>query len=198
MPTTTRRHALATLEQNADLQERAEVKRPPISYDQENEHAVHFGVAEGIYTWDEIVEVTNRLAVSRVDLQDDDAAAHGLEADEDDADEPPRVSRADDMQGGDDPTDDMIDEEIEENFGEEEDDGDLGGEGDFDGEVEGDGEGDQDQDMQAEEEAQAVHFDPAALGLKEINNLAHFGVSSHKPGNGVEEMLSEDLERYWQ
>ena len=27
-------------------------------------------------------------------------------------------------------------------------------------------------------------FDPAALGLKEINNLANFGVSSHKPGNG--------------
>jgi len=41
-------------------------------------------------------------------------------------------------------------------------------------------------------------FDAAALGLKEINNLANFGVSSHKPGNGVEELLSEDLDKYWQ
>jgi anaphase-promoting complex subunit 10 len=36
------------------------------------------------------------------------------------------------------------------------------------------------------------------MGLKEINNLAHFGVSSHKPGNGVEELLSDDLDKYWQ
>ena len=41
-------------------------------------------------------------------------------------------------------------------------------------------------------------FDPVALGLKEINNLAHFSVSSHKPGNGVRELLSDDLEKYWQ
>lgn len=41
-------------------------------------------------------------------------------------------------------------------------------------------------------------FDPAAVGLKEINNLAHFSVSSHKPGNGVAELLSDDLDKYWQ
>ncbi|KAH8885008.1 galactose-binding like protein [Thozetella sp. PMI_491] len=41
-------------------------------------------------------------------------------------------------------------------------------------------------------------FDPVSLGLREINNLAHFGVSSHKPGNGVEELLSDDLDHYWQ
>ncbi|KAH8847594.1 hypothetical protein MCOR27_004477 [Pyricularia oryzae] len=41
-------------------------------------------------------------------------------------------------------------------------------------------------------------FDPAAIGLKEINNLAHFSVSSHKPGNGVAELLGDDLDKYWQ
>lgn len=41
-------------------------------------------------------------------------------------------------------------------------------------------------------------FDPVAMRLKEINNLARFRVSTFKPGNGVEELLSEDLEKYWQ
>ena len=41
-------------------------------------------------------------------------------------------------------------------------------------------------------------FDPIMLGLKEINNLAHFSVSSHKPGNGVKQLLSDDLDKYWQ
>lgn len=41
-------------------------------------------------------------------------------------------------------------------------------------------------------------FNPAELGLKEINNLAHFGVSSHRPGSGVAELLSDDLDKYWQ
>lgn len=41
-------------------------------------------------------------------------------------------------------------------------------------------------------------FNPIALGLKEINGLAHFRVSSHKPGNGVEELMSDDIDRYWQ
>jgi anaphase-promoting complex subunit 10 len=41
-------------------------------------------------------------------------------------------------------------------------------------------------------------FNPTDLGLKEINNLAHFGVSSHRPGNGVAELLSDDLDKYWQ
>lgn len=41
-------------------------------------------------------------------------------------------------------------------------------------------------------------IDPATAGLKEISNLARFTVSSHKPGNGVEELKSDDLKMYWQ
>ncbi|KAK4221776.1 anaphase-promoting complex, subunit 10-domain-containing protein [Podospora fimiseda] len=41
-------------------------------------------------------------------------------------------------------------------------------------------------------------FNPVALGLKEIINLAHVGVSSHKPGNGVAELLSDDTNQFWQ
>lgn len=41
-------------------------------------------------------------------------------------------------------------------------------------------------------------FNPWELGLKEINNLAHFGVSSYRPGSGVAELLSDDLNMYWQ
>lgn len=41
-------------------------------------------------------------------------------------------------------------------------------------------------------------FDPIALGLKEINNLARCRVSTFKPGNGVKELLDDDLGQYWQ
>ncbi|KAM0330584.1 hypothetical protein ACHAQA_003532 [Verticillium albo-atrum] len=44
----------------------------------------------------------------------------------------------------------------------------------------------------------AAHFDPSARGLKEISNLGKFTVSSHKPGNGVDEMRSDDTDEYWQ
>ena len=44
----------------------------------------------------------------------------------------------------------------------------------------------------------AVLADPATMGLKEISNLAKFTVSSHKPGNGVEELRADDLHQYWQ
>lgn len=57
---------------------------------------------------------------------------------------------------------------------------------------------DPDEDPEETEQLQHSMFDPTAIGLREINNLAHFGVSSHKPGNGVEELLTEDLEKYWQ
>ncbi|RSL64500.1 hypothetical protein CEP54_004655 [Fusarium duplospermum] len=53
----------------------------------------------------------------------------------------------------------------------------------------------------AEEEdvEEVAHLiDPATAGLKEISNLARFTVSSHKPGNGVEELKSDDLKMYWQ
>jgi anaphase-promoting complex subunit 10 len=51
-----------------------------------------------------------------------------------------------------------------------------------------------------EEQAQDIAplFDPATAGLKEISNLARFTVSSHKPGNGVEELKSDDLKQFWQ
>ena len=44
----------------------------------------------------------------------------------------------------------------------------------------------------------AILADPATMGLKEISNLAKFTVSSHKPGNGVEELRVDDLHQYWQ
>ncbi|KAH7146398.1 putative anaphase promoting complex subunit 10 [Dactylonectria macrodidyma] len=50
-----------------------------------------------------------------------------------------------------------------------------------------------------EEEDEGVPLiDPATAGLKEISNLARFTVSSHKPGNGVEELRSDDLKMFWQ
>ncbi len=52
--------------------------------------------------------------------------------------------------------------------------------------------------VEEDEDEGLISFDPMLLGLKEINNLAHFSVSSHKPGNGVEELLSDDLDKYWQ
>ncbi|CAP67528.1 uncharacterized protein PODANS_6_11820 [Podospora anserina S mat+] len=54
------------------------------------------------------------------------------------------------------------------------------------------------QEQDGSDQPQEPPFDPTALGLKEINNLAHFGVSSHKPGNGVTELLSDDTDKYWQ
>jgi len=41
-------------------------------------------------------------------------------------------------------------------------------------------------------------FDPVALGLKELNNLGKFLASSYKPGNGVDQMLDDDTNLYWQ
>ncbi|EMT73208.1 Anaphase-promoting complex subunit 10 [Fusarium odoratissimum] len=66
-------------------------------------------------------------------------------------------------------------------------------------------EDDADEDEDDEEAAEhdqaheaATLFDPATAGLKEISNLARFTVSSHKPGNGVEELKSDDLKLFWQ
>jgi anaphase-promoting complex subunit 10 len=41
-------------------------------------------------------------------------------------------------------------------------------------------------------------FDPAALGLKEIGNLASWTVSSSKPGCGVAALRDEDTSFFWQ
>ncbi|TQV95228.1 hypothetical protein V2A60_009723 [Cordyceps javanica] len=58
--------------------------------------------------------------------------------------------------------------------------------------------GDEEQDEQDEQDEQEVLVDPASIGLKEISNLGKFTVSSHKPGNGVQELRSDDLKLYWQ
>ncbi|RAL59814.1 hypothetical protein DID88_000443 [Monilinia fructigena] len=41
-------------------------------------------------------------------------------------------------------------------------------------------------------------FDPAALGLKEIGNLASWTVSSSKPGCGVNALRDDDTNLFWQ
>jgi hypothetical protein len=43
-----------------------------------------------------------------------------------------------------------------------------------------------------------VPFDPTALGLKEIGNLASWTVSSCKPGCGVDALRDEDTNLFWQ
>ncbi|OAA63204.1 anaphase promoting complex subunit 10 [Cordyceps fumosorosea ARSEF 2679] len=59
-------------------------------------------------------------------------------------------------------------------------------------------EDDEDEEEQEEQEEQEILVDPASIGLKEISNLGKFTVSSHKPGNGVAELRSDDLKLYWQ
>lgn len=57
-------------------------------------------------------------------------------------------------------------------------------------------------DGEEAEESNETHdevlFDPAAVGLKEISNLASFTVSSYKPGCGVKELRDDDVHQYWQ
>ncbi|KAM0245358.1 hypothetical protein ACHAP5_005441 [Fusarium lateritium] len=59
---------------------------------------------------------------------------------------------------------------------------------------------DEEEDIGEQDQALDVvpPFDPATAGLKEISNLARFTVSSHKPGNGVEQLKSDDLKHFWQ
>jgi anaphase-promoting complex subunit 10 len=56
----------------------------------------------------------------------------------------------------------------------------------------------EEEDEEDEQEEMVALVDPATIGLKEISNLGRFTVSSHKPGNGVEELRSDDLKQYWQ
>lgn len=60
------------------------------------------------------------------------------------------------------------------------------------------GEGGEDDLDDHDSDGGAGPFDPIALGLKEINNLARCRVSTFKPGNGVKELLDDDLGQYWQ
>ncbi|KAI1118093.1 anaphase-promoting complex, subunit 10-domain-containing protein [Nemania sp. NC0429] len=66
----------------------------------------------------------------------------------------------------------------------------------------GDGNGEQDGSENGEvedaEEEEEEPFDPSAVGLKEISNLASFTVSSYKPGCGVKELRDDDSNKYWQ
>lgn len=78
----------------------------------------------------------------------------------------------------------------------EDEDEDMGDDVDLDYE-DGDDIGDEDEhdDMDM---IPSAPFNPIAMGLKEIGGLAHFRVSSFKPGNGVDELKNDDTERYWQ
>lgn len=65
------------------------------------------------------------------------------------------------------------------------------------GEYEADG-AEEELDEHDDDDGAGMLFDPIALGLKEINNLARARVSTFKPGNGVKELLDDDLGQYWQ
>ena len=58
------------------------------------------------------------------------------------------------------------------------------------------------QDREGEEEEEledeGIMLDPHPPGLKEISNLGKFTVSTHKQDNGVEELRSDDLNKFWQ
>ncbi|MBE3048397.1 hypothetical protein IMZ48_39015, partial [Candidatus Bathyarchaeota archaeon] len=58
-----------------------------------------------------------------------------------------------------------------------------------------DREGDEEED---ELEDEGLVLDPHPPGLKEISNLGKFTVSTHKQDNGVDELRSDDLGKFWQ
>lgn len=66
------------------------------------------------------------------------------------------------------------------------------------GEYEADGAEEELDEHDDDDGGAGMPFDPIALGLKEINNLARCRVSTFKPGNGVKELLDDDLGQYWQ
>ncbi|POS75200.1 anaphase-promoting complex subunit 10 [Diaporthe helianthi] len=68
------------------------------------------------------------------------------------------------------------------------------------GDYEADGGQDELDELDDEDDDDGVDmpFEPIALGLKEINNLGRCRVSTFKPGNGVKELLDDDLSQYWQ
>lgn len=184
-----KRRALGTLDPNRDLTTRTlTTKRAPIIFDRENEDAVLHGIATGIYDADEVMAYTNQ---QRSHLE----ATPAQPADADSEDEP-LASRSGPGSYG--PLEERPVEDFQvEQFDDEMLDQDL--DDDLDEDIPEDHvEGAEGDEADAEVEDEAAYFDPTSMGLKEINNLAHFGVSSHKPGNGVEELLSDDLDKYWQ
>lgn len=177
-----KRQALGELDPNRDLNApRALTKRAPIIFEKENEDAVLDGIEDGIYSYDEVVALTDYrgppVPAPTRDVPDSD---EGEMAETDDG--------AFEGEG-------MSDEELAEEFVEEEDEEFLG---DMMEEDMGEEYVEDHEHPDSEDNPPEPVFDPAAVGLKEINNLAHFGVSSHKPGNGVPELLSDDTDKYWQ
>ncbi|KAI5864062.1 anaphase-promoting complex, subunit 10-domain-containing protein [Durotheca rogersii] len=78
-----------------------------------------------------------------------------------------------------------------------EDDRDVGVGGEVD-EVEDDKGSEDEQEDEAGCNDDEPQFDPSAMGLKEISNLASFTVSSYKPGCGVKELRDDDANQFWQ
>ncbi|KAF9874464.1 anaphase promoting complex subunit 10 [Colletotrichum karsti] len=56
----------------------------------------------------------------------------------------------------------------------------------------------EDDENHAVDQQEEAEFDPLAVGLKEISNLGKFTVSSHKQGNGVDQLRNDSLKTYWQ
>jgi anaphase-promoting complex subunit 10 len=188
---TGQRRALQPLDVNSSLLNapRGKAKRSPITYDKENEDAVLDGIAFGTYSYDEVLALTNYLgptppATPNPQLDTDDEEVIGAMDQPGGPSHEPLNERSLDYQGDGDGDDEMLMEDMDEDLGENAAEGQAGEEDD-----EEDGEPD---------DHEGAYFDPTSMGLKEISNLAHFGVSSHKLGNGVEELLSDDLEKYWQ
>jgi len=171
------RRILGVLDPNTDLNScRGKTRRLPITFDQENAEAVVFGINYGTYEAAEVRVLTNYSIYPPPSAPTGQRESDDEELDAIDfAREVPvdgEVEMDDDFEAHD---DELLGEAIDE----EEDHG-------------------HDEHVDSDEPLQSPIFDPATMGLKEINNLAHFGVSSHKPGNGVEELLSDDLDKYWQ
>jgi len=189
MQRTGQRRPLQSLDPNWDLNTpRSMGKRAPITYDKENEDAVLDGIAFGTYVYEDVLALTNRrypIPTATPNPQVDSDDEEEIQAAMNYTGGTPHEAlneRSLDYQG--DGDDEMLMEEMDEELGE--------------GEDENQVEGDEDEEGDASGHGDAAYFDPMSMGLKEINNLAHFGVSSHKPGNGVEELLSDDLDKYWQ
>jgi anaphase-promoting complex subunit 10 len=184
-----KRRALGSLDPNRDLSRRVITgKRAPITSDIENEDAVLDGIALGVYDLDEVLAYTNQQLPAPL------ATSSGPVESESDDEQPLATLAAPGSYG-------VLEERPVEDFQEEYDEEML--DEDSEGEYEDEGqeppvEGVEGDDVEGEDEDHVGYFDPTSMGLKEINNLAHFGVSSHKPGNGVEELLSDDLDKYWQ
>ena len=183
-------------------------KRIPITLDQENIEEIHDGLYQGVYDIDEIFAITDGTWTAfpapmapPEELSDDDDVIFNPVGDGSASDIELQDGHHNDDDNG------PEGEQYQEGFNELMQGLEQGHNGDNpapdpDGdEFAYDEHGDRiepDEDLEETEQLQHSMFDPSAIGLREINNLAHFGVSSHKPGNGVEELLTEDLDKYWQ